>query len=249
VTILRALHFLAALLAALGVRAGEVQVAAAANLGPAIQKIAAGFASDTGHRAVVALGSTGRFHAQIRNGAPFEVLLAADQETPGQLESEGLAVAGSRFTYAVGRLVLWSAQEGVVDPRGEVLRQPPAGKLAIADPRLAPYGRAAVETLRGLGLLAAWQPHLVQAENIAQAHQFVASGNARIGFVALSQVVEQGRVTRGSGWIVPEQDHAPIRQDAALLARGANNAAAAAFLAYLRGDAARSILRDAGYGL
>jgi molybdate transport system substrate-binding protein len=249
VTILRALHFLAALLAALGVRAGEVQVAAAANLGPAIQKIAAAFASDTGHRAVVALGSTGRFHAQIRNGAPFEVLLAADQETPGQLESEGLAVAGSRFTYAVGRLVLWSAQEGVVDPRGEVLRQPPAGKLAIADPRLAPYGRAAVETLRGLGLLAAWQPHLVQAENIAQAHQFVASGNARIGFVALSQVVEQGRVTRGSGWIVPEQDHAPIRQDAALLARGANNAAAAAFLAYLRGDAARSILRDAGYGL
>jgi molybdate transport system substrate-binding protein len=249
VTILRALHFLAALLAALGVRAGEVQVAAAANLGPAIQKIAAAFASDTGHRAVVALGSTGRFHAQIRNGAPFEVLLAADQETPGQLESEGLAVAGSRFTYAVGRLVLWSAQEGVVDPRGEVLRQPPAGKLAIADPRLAPYGRAAVETLRGLGLLAAWQPHLVQAENIAQAHQFVASGNARIGFVALSQVVEQGRVTRGSGWIVPEQDHAPIRQDAALLARGANKPAAAAFLAYLRGDAARSILRDAGYGL
>ena len=245
----RALLFLVALLAALGARAGEVQVAAAANLGPAIQKIADGFARGTGHRAVIALGSTGRFYAQVRNGAPFEVLLAADQETPAKLESEGLAVAGSRFTYAVGRLVLWSAQDGVVDPRGELLRQPPAGKLAIADARVAPYGRAALETLGSLGVLAAWQPHLVQAENIAQAHQFVASGNARIGFVALSQVVEQGRIARGSGWIVPGQAHAPIRQDAALLARGARNEAAAAFLAYLRGDAARAVLRDAGYGL
>ena len=154
---LRALLFLVALLAAVGVRAGEVQVAAAANLGPVLRKIADGFARETGHRAVVALGSTGRFHAQVRHGAPFEVLLAADQETPDQLEAEGLAVAGTRFTYAVGRLVLWSAQAGVVDPRGEVLRQPPAGKLAIADPRVAPYGRAAVETLRGLGVLPAWQ--------------------------------------------------------------------------------------------
>lgn len=245
----RALLFLVALLAALGARAGQVQVAAAANLGPAIQKIADGFARDSGHRAVIALGSTGRFYAQVRNGAPFEVLLAADQETPAKLESEGLAVAGSRFTYAVGRLVLWSAQAGVVDPRGDLLRQPPVGKLAIADARVAPYGRAAVETLQGLGVLAAWQPHLVQAENIAQAHQFVASGNARIGFVALSQVVEQGRIARGSGWIVPGQAHAPIRQDAALLVRGARNEAAAAFLAYLRGDAARAVLRDAGYGL
>jgi molybdate transport system substrate-binding protein len=245
---LRALLLCIALLSALTARAGEVQVAAAANLWATIQKIAAAFARDTGHRAVVALASTGRFYAQIRNGAPFEVLLAADQETPGKLETQGLAVPGTRFTYALGRLALWSADEGVVDARGEVLRQPPQGKLAIADPRVAPYGRAAVETLRGLGVLPAWQSHVVQAENIAQAHQFVASGNARVGFVALSQVAEQGRFTRGSGWIVPAQDHAPIQQDAVLLARGANNPAATAFLDYLRGDAARAILRDAGYG-
>lgn len=232
---------------ALPAHAGQVQVAAAANLAAPIQKIAAAFQRDTGHVAVVALGSTGKFHAQVRNGAPFEVLLAADAETPRRLEAEGLARRGTRFTYAVGQLVLWSAQPGVVDANADVLRKPPRGILAIADPRVAPYGAAAIETLRSLGLLAAWERNFAHAENIAQAYQFVASGNAPIGFVALSQVADDGRIVRGSGWIVPANLHAPIRQDAVLLNPGAANPAAAAFLAYLRSDAARALWRAAGY--
>lgn len=230
------------LLAAFAARAGEVQVAAASNLGPAIQQLASAFQRASGHHAVVALGSTGKFYAQVRNGAPFEVLLAADEETPRRMEAEGLAVAGSRFTYATGRLVLWSARAGVVDGEGAILRRPPPGKLAIADPRLAPYGAAAIATLRGLGVLAAWEPHLVQGENVAQAYQYAATGNAALGFVALSQVGG-----KGSGWIVPQRLHPPLKQDAVLLRHGAANPAAQAFLAWLRGDAARAILRRAGY--
>jgi molybdate transport system substrate-binding protein len=240
---LRALLFFVALFAAFAARAGEVQVAVAANLGPVIQQLASAFQRASGHRAVVALGSTGKFYAQIRNGAPFEVLLAADEETPRRMEAEGLSVPGSRFTYATGRLVLWSAQAGVVDPEGAVLRRPPRGKLAIADPRLAPYGAAAIATLQGLGVLAAWQPYLVQGESIAQAYQFVATGNAALGFVALSQV--KGKQP---GWLVPERLHPPLKQDAVLLRHGAGNPAAAAFLAWLRGDGARAILRASGYG-
>ncbi|HEY0823008.1 MAG TPA: molybdate ABC transporter substrate-binding protein [Ramlibacter sp.] len=243
----RAALLLATLVAAGCARAGDVQVAAASNLANTVQKIAAAFARDTGHRAVVSLGSTGKLHTQIRNGAPFEVLLAADEETPRRLVAEGLAREDTRFTYAIGRLVLWSAAEGVVDTRGEILRQPPKGKLAIADPRVAPYGAAAVATLQKMGVLQAWQPHLVQGESIGQAYQFVASGNARIGFIALSQVAELGRVARGSGWVVPPPLYPPLLQDAVLLNTGAANPAAVAFLTYLRGNAARAILRNAGY--
>lgn len=234
-------------LLALSARAEEVQVAAAANLGPAIERIAAAFARTTGHKAVVALGSTGKLYAQIRNGAPFEVLLAADEETPRRLEAEGLARPDSRFTYAVGKLVLWSPREGVVDSRGEVLRQPAQGKLAIANPRVAPYGAAAMESLQQLGLLSVWEPQFVQGESVAQAYQFVASGNAALGFIALSQVAEDGRIARGSGWLVPAHLYSPLRQDAVLLNAGASNPAATAFLLYLRGNAARAILRRAGY--
>ena len=253
------LRAVAALLLAItaAAHAGQVQVAAAANLAAPVRKIAAAFQRDTGHAAVVALGSTGKFHAQIRNGAPFDVLLAADAETPRRLEAEGLARPGTRFTYAVGRLVLWSAQPGVVDANADVLRQPPRGILAIADPRVAPYGAAAVETLKKLGVLAAWERHFAHAENIAQAYQFAASGNAPIAFVALSQVTapppnpppagEGPRIARGSAWIVPANLHAPIRQDAVLLNAGAANPAATAFLAYLRSDAARAVLRASGY--
>jgi molybdate transport system substrate-binding protein len=237
---------LLALLAA-SARAGEVQVAAAANLGPAIERIAAAFSRTAGHKAVVALGSTGKLYAQIRNGAPFEVLLAADEETPRRLETEGLARPGTRFTYAVGKLVLWSPREGVVDSRGEVLRQAAQGKLAIANPRVAPYGAAAVESLQQLGLLSVWEPQFVQGESVAQAYQFVASGNAALGFIALSQVAEDGRIARGSGWLVPAHLYSPLRQDAVLLNAGAGNPAATAFLLYLRGNAARAILRRAGY--
>jgi molybdate transport system substrate-binding protein len=243
---LRRLALLLILLAPIAASAGQVQVAAAANVSAPLQKIAADFHRATGHEVLVSLGSTGKLYAQIRNGAPFEVLLAADEETPRKLEGEGLARAGTRFTYAIGQLVLWSAQPGAVDAGGEVLRQP-RGRLAIADPRLAPYGAAAVATLKNLGLYAAWEPLLVQGESIAQAYQFAASGNAGLAFVALSQVAEDGRIARGSGWIVPQQLHAPLRQDAVLLQAGAGNPVASLFLAYLRGDAARAVLRGAGY--
>lgn len=228
-------------------RADQVQLAVAANMAGPIRKIVAAFHRDTGHDAAVAIGSTGKFYAQIRNGAPFEVLLAADAATPRKLEEEGFAQAGTRFTYATGKLVLWSATPGVVDDRGAVLRAAPEGKLAIADPRLAPYGAAAIETLTNLGVVSAWQPYLVRGENIAQAYQFAATGNARLGLVALSQVMEDGRIAKGSAWIVPAQLHAPIRQDAVLLKNGAGHPAAAAFLHYLRGDTARALLRAAGY--
>ena len=242
----RCAALLLALFASMAACAGEVQVAVASNLAAPIQRIAAAFKRDTGHDAVIALGSTGKLYAQVRNGAPFEVLLAADAETPRRLEAEGLARAGTRVTYAFGQLVLWSAESGKVDPRGDVLRTP-HGKLAIADPRVAPYGMAAVETLKNLGLYDAWQPLLVQGENIGQAYQFVYSGNAALGFVALSQVAEDTRIARGSGWIVPAHLYTPLQQDAILLNAGAGNPVASLFLGYLRTNAARAVLRSAGY--
>ena len=238
--------FLLALFAAIAAHAGEVQVAAASNLAGAIQRIAAAFKRDTGHDAIVALGSTGKLYAQIRNGAPFEVLLAADAETPRKLEAEGLARAGTGLTYAFGQLVLWSAESGKVDARGDILRTP-HGKLAIADPQVAPYGAAAVEVLKNLGLYDGWQPLLVQGENIGQAYQFAYSGNAPLAFVALSQVAEDTRIARGSGWIVPAHLYTPLQQDAILLNAGGDNPVAPLFLAYLRTNAARAVLRSAGY--
>ena len=226
--------------------AGEVSVAAAANLAGPIQKIAAAFTEETGHQAVIALGSTGKFYAQIRNGAPFQVLLAADEETPLRLENDGLGVAGSRLTYATGRLVLWSATPGRVDSEGAVLRQGTFRHLAIADPKLAPYGAAAQQVLAALGLAATLQPRIVQGENIAQAHQFVASGNAELGFVARSQVTLDGVLTSGSAWLVPAQLHRPLRQDAVLLLKGKDQPAALAWLNFLRSDKARAILRSHG---
>lgn len=232
---------------ALPAGAAQVQVAVAANLAAPMQRLAAGFARATGHEAVVVLGSTGKFYAQVRAGAPFEVLLAADDETPAKLEREGFAVAGSRFTYATGRLALWSADAKGVDPQGQVLREPPRGKLAIADPRVAPYGKAAIETLTKLGVLASWQPHLVQGENIGQAFQFAATGNAALGFVALAQVMDGGKIAKGSAWVVPAELHAPLKQDAVVLKRGERNPAASALAEYLRSEAARAVLRGYGY--
>ena len=196
---------------------------------------------------MLAFGSTGRFYAQIRNGAPFHVLLAADDDTPGRLEREGAAVAGSRFTYAVGRLVLWSRQPAQVDAQGEVLRSGKFDKLALADPKLAPYGAAAVETMGALGVLEALRPRWVMGESIAQAFQFVATENAQLGFVALSQVFADGRISSGSGWIVPARLHKTIRQDAVLLEKGRHNPAAVALLQYLRSDKARAVMVSHGY--
>jgi molybdate transport system substrate-binding protein len=227
--------------------AGEVQVAVAANFAGPMEKLAAEFQRDTGHKAVVATGATGKFYAQIRNGAPFEVLLAADDETPAKLEKEGQALAGSRFTYAVGRLVLWSAKDGYVDAAGNVLKTGDFRHLSIANPKTAPYGAAAVSTLERLGLRDRLQPRIVQGENIAQAWQFASTGNAELGFVAQSQVWRDGRFTSGSGWIVPASMHEPIRQDAALLNKGSANPAARALLQYLRSDKAKALIRSFGY--
>ena len=229
--------------------AAECSVAVAANFTAPMQRIAAAFEKDTGHKAVLAFGSTGRFYAQVKNGAPFQLLLAADDETPARLEQEGATVPGTRITYATGRLVLWSAQPGLVDARGEVLRKGGPDRLAIADPKLAPYGAAALQVLARLGVQAAWQPKIVQGESIAQAYQFVATGNAPLGFVALSQVMTQGRIERGSAWIVPADLHDALRQDAVLLASGKDNPAARALLRYLQGDTARAIIRGFGYAL
>ena len=237
-------------LAALGsVHAAEVSVAVAANFTAPMQKIAIAFEQDTGHKAVLSFGSTGKFYAQIKNGAPFQILLAADDETPARLEKEGATVAGTRFTYATGRLVLWSKQAGVVDDKGEVLRKGAFKHIAMADPKLAPYGAAAVETLTQLGLMQTLQPRVVQGENIGQAYQFVLTGNATLGFVALSQVMADGKIKEGSAWIVPARLHKPIRQDAVTLTSGKDNPAATALTAYLKGEKAQAIIRSYGYAL
>jgi len=245
----RYLLFLFGFLGAGAASAEDVQVAVAANFTAPMKAIAAAFEKDTGHKARLAFGSSGKFYAQIRNGAPFQVLLSADDETPARLEREGMAVPGTRFTYAVGRLALWSAQAGAVDGRGEVLRKGGYKHVAIANPKLAPYGAAAVEVMQRLGVVEAVRPKLVQGENIAQTHQFVASGNAELGFVALSQITRDGKLTGGSAWIVPGDLHTPIRQDAVILAAGKGNAAASALMAYLGSEKAKAVIRAYGYDI
>lgn len=240
---------LATMIMTAGAHAGEVQVAVAANFTAPMQKIAAAFEQDTGNKAVLAFGATGKFYAQIHNGAPFEVLLAADDETPARLDREKQTVPGSRFTYATGKLALWSAKAGYVDSQGKVLQTGQFAHLSIANPKAAPYGAAAVETLSKLNLYERLQPKIVQGENISQAQQFVSTGNAELGFVALSQVARDGRFSAGSGWIVPASMHAPIRQDAVILSKGGANPAAKALMDYLKSDKARAIVRSFGYDL
>ena len=237
----------ALLLASSAVLADEVQVAVAANFTAPMQQIAALFEKDSGHKASLAFGATGKFYAQIANGAPFEILLAADDETPARIEKEGLGVAGSRFTYAVGKLVLWSANADLVDGAGAVLKTGNFKHLSLANPKAAPYGAAAIEAMTKLGVLAEITPRIVQGENISQAHQFVVSGNAELGFVALSQVYKDGKLSSGSMWSVPANLYQPILQDAVLLAKGRDKPAATALLAYLKGDKARAIIKSYGY--
>lgn len=244
----RKLLIIASLLAANAVLADEIQVAVAANFTAPMQKIAADFEKESGHTVKLAFGATGKFYAQIKNGAPFEILLAADDTTPVKLEKEGAGIANSRFTYAIGKLVLWSAKPGYVDGKGEVLQKGEFAHFSIANPKLAPYGQAAIETLTSLKLLDVIQPKLVQGENIAQTHQFVATGNAELGLVALSQVMKDGKISEGSAWIVPPSLHQPIRQDAVLLANGKDKPAAAALLKYLSSDKAKAVIESFGYG-
>ncbi|HWO14317.1 MAG TPA: molybdate ABC transporter substrate-binding protein [Polyangiaceae bacterium] len=230
-------------------RAEKVQVAVAANFSAPMEKVAAEFAKATGHEALLSFGATGKLYAQIKNGAPFGVLLSADTTTPEKLEKEGLGVPGTRRTYAIGKLVLWSAQPGIVDAQGDVLEKGTFRHVSLANPETAPYGAAAVQVLTKLGLLEALKPKFVQGENIAQAHQFVASGNAELGFVALSQVMKDGNITAGSAWIVPPELYEPLRQDAILLSAGKSNPAAVALLEFLKGAAARAVILSYGYTL
>ncbi len=241
------LSLAASLAMAFSAHAGEVSVAVAANFTAPMQKIANLFEQDTGHKATLAFGSTGRFYAQIKNGAPFDLLLSADDETPAKLAKEGLAVDASRFTYAIGKLALWSKQPGLVDAQGLVLKSGTFDKIAVADPKLAPYGAAAVEVMTQLGVLNTLRPKFVQGENIAQTHQFVATQNAQLGFVAMSQVMADGRLVEGSVWAVPATLYSALRQDAVLLSKGQGNAAATALLQYLKGDKARAVIRGYGY--
>jgi molybdate transport system substrate-binding protein len=249
VPIRRRLLLAAVACVAVPAQAAQVSVAVASNFAQPMQEIAAAFEQSSGHRVVLSLGSSGRFYAQVRNGAPFHLLLSADQEIPARLESEGLAVEGSRFTYARGRLALWSATPNRVDAQGKVLRSGDFRRLALASPRLAPYGTAAMQVIDRLGLSKQLQPRIVEGENIAQAHQFVATGNAELGFVAWSQVQSQGRIAAGSGWLVPAEMHAPIRQDAVLLRAARDQPQALALAVFLRGEAARAIIRRHGYEL
>jgi molybdate transport system substrate-binding protein len=256
-------------------QAGEVQVAVAANFAGPLAKIGASFSAATGHKLLVSAGATGKFYTQIQAGAPFEVLIAADDETPRKLINEGLAVSGSNFTYAIGKLVLWSAKPGLVDSEGKVLAGKGFEHLAIANPKVAPYGAAGVEVLKGRGLYDVIAPKLVTAESIAQAYQFVLTGNAELGFVALSQVIGAGppqandaplggrapQATRGpagsavpgkpvvgSYWLVPPSLYGQIRQDAVLLKTGEKNEAARALLDYLKSPAGKAVIETYGYG-
>jgi molybdate transport system substrate-binding protein len=224
--------------------AAETHIAVAANFAEPAKAIAQRFEARTGHRAVLSFGASGQVYAQISNGAPFDLFLSADVERPKRAETDGLAVIGSRFTYATGQLVLWSKTPGLVDGRGAVLDKGSFEKLAIADPKTAPYGLAAVETLQTLGLYDRLAPRLVTGTSITQTYQFIDTGAAELGFVALSQVI--GRKA-GSYWRVPATDHSPIDQQAVLLKTGANNPAAIAFLAFLKGSEAKAIIRRYGY--
>ncbi len=238
---------LALLGAVVTVRADEVQVAVAANFTAPMKEIAAAFEKETGHKVQAAYGATGKFYAQITNGAPFEALLAADDTTPTKLVAEGAAVKGSQFTYAIGTLVLWSAKPGFVDDEGKALKTGDFKKVAIANPKTAPYGAAAIEVLTGLKLLEQVEPKFVTGENIAQTFQFVSTGNAELGFVALSQVMKDGKITEGSAWIVPGKLHEKIRQDAVILEKGKGKPAVIALMEYLKGDQARTIIKSFGY--
>lgn len=229
--------------------AAEVQVAVAANFTAPVQAIATAFEQATGDTVVAAFGATGQLYAQIKNGAPFDVFLAADDTTPARLDAEGGIAPGTRFTYAIGALALWSATPGYVDDRGDVLKTNDYAHLAIANPRTAPYGLAATQVLTRLGLSEQVAPRLVQGQSISQAYQFISTGNAQLGFVSRSQIYKDGKLISGSAWDVPAALHDPIRQDAVVLTHGKDNPAAARFTAFLKGAQAAAIIQAYGYAL
>jgi len=239
-----------ALFASTSAIADEVQVAVGANFNAPLKLIAADFEKDTGHKAVVSLGTVGKFFAQIRSGAPFEVLISSDKDTPVRLVAEGLAIEVTRQPYAIGKLVLWSAKPDYVDAKGEVLKKGDFKHFSLANPKLAVYGAAGQEAMKRLGVLDAIQPRIVLAENITQAHQFIATGNAELGFVALSQIIgKDGGIASGSAWMVPADLYPQIRQDAIVLSLGKDKPAAKALVDYLKTDKARAVIKSFGYDL
>jgi molybdate transport system substrate-binding protein len=224
-------------------------IAVAANFAEPIKAIAAELKKTTGHSITVTLGSTGKLYAQIQNGAPFDMLLSADTQTPSKLEKMGLTQPGSRFTYATGKLVLWSANTARVNNQGDVLKLANLGKVAFANPKTAPYGLAAAQVMDKLGLSTVLAPKLVQGESIGQTYTFTATGNADVGFVALSQVLQGGHLKSGSMWVIPRGLYEPIRQDAVVLKRGADNKAALALVQLLKSPPIKDLIRSYGYEL
>jgi molybdate transport system substrate-binding protein len=234
-------------LLSLPVQAGEVSVAVASNFAGAMERLVPLFQKESGHTVKVSTGASGKLYAQIRGGAQFDVFLSADEEMPKQLMQDGFAVGGSRFIYATGKLVLWSAQPDLVDEKATVLNKGNFKMLAIANPRFSPYGVAAKETLTKLIMWNSIQEKLTKGDSVSQTQQLVAAEKADLAFIALSQVMRDGKVTSGSWWLVPPEMHQPIRQSAVLLSQAKDPAAAKAFLAFLKSDKARAVMHGFGY--
>ena len=240
------LLLLASLFLSGNLKAEEIHIAVASNFAATMRVLAERFEEQTGHSVVLLPGSTGKHYAQIMHGAPFDAFFAADAERPALLEADGRIMPGSRFTYAIGKLVLWSPDPGLVDSNGAVLDSGSFRRLAIANPRLAPYGRAAMQALESRGLRESLQSKLVRGENISQAFQFVASGNAELGFVALSQLMQTGRHGKGSWWQVPEHLYTPIEQQAVLLS---DSTAALELVSFMKSKPAHALISGFGYGI
>ena len=228
-------------------QAAEIKVAVASNFANTLKEIAVEFQRDTGYQLAITPGATGKFYAQISNGAPFDVFLSADDETPRKLAQEGKAIAASQFTYATGRLALWSPSPDLVDKNADILKTDKFKYIAIANAKVAPYGQAAVQTMQKLGVLSKIEPRVVQGESIAQTFQFVSTGNAQLGFVALSQIFENGKIKTGSAWIVPEEMHEQLKQDAVVLQSCKNTSACQALMDYLKSEKIKKMMSSYGY--
>jgi molybdate transport system substrate-binding protein len=237
------------LLLAVPAFAADLHLAVAANFTAPMEQLKPLFEKASGHKLIISYGTVGKFYAQIKNGAPFELLISADDETPIRLEKDGLALPETRFTYAIGKLMLWSTKPGLVDAKGEVLKQADFKRLAIASPKLAVYGAAAVEAMKKLGVYEPLQSKFVFGENISQTYQFIATANADLGFVALSQIYKNGNYAAGSHWQVPTNLYPQIRQDAVLLTKGRANPAGKALLDFLKKPETKKIIRSYGYDI
>lgn len=243
------LYFISILLLPRLAWAEQVKVAVATNFVKPMQAISQAFEQSSEHKVQLSFASSGKFYAQIRNGAPYHVFLSADQDKPNRLVKDKLALADSQFTYALGTLVLWSRDTDLIKNSSEVLQSGQFNKLALANPKLAPFGVASIQVMDKLGLKEQLLPRLVRGENVAQAFQFIASGNAELGFIALAQILENGEISKGSAWIVPPHLHEPIRQDAILLKKGTGNSAALALLEFIKTPQAQGIIQQFGYRL